>query len=155
MRDTGANVPESLLSLLAQQEALRGGRRPAQMFPAGSPELPLPPGMGRLATERGTFHFDPRQIGPMDILRASAAGRENDVLGLGPLSKDDVYAIMAQTGEHPVVVVERDKRGAEVKAALATPSTARMQAAAIEAGKGDGHRVAIEPLLTTLARRGA
>lgn len=151
--DTGDNLPETLPSLLGQQEQLIEGRRPAQMFPAGTPELPVPDGMERLATSRGAYHFNPAKVTARDVAAASAKGRENDILGLGPLSKDDVKAEMRRTGEPPVVVVERDAMGNEIKAALATPGTAHLQALEIAGAMAPDHVLSIEPVRDVLAGR--
>jgi len=152
--DTGMNVPETTDSLRAQQRQLIEGRRPAQMFPRGTPELPLPPGMDRVETERGVFHFDPIQITGEEILRASAMGRENEVLGLGPISKDDVMDIVRRTGERPVAITERDPAGSEVRASMATPSTVEMQSDDILRSAAPGHSVDVEPVEDVIGQRG-
>lgn len=151
--DTGDNLPETLPSLMGQQEQLIEGRRPAQMFPAGTPELPVPTGMERLETGRGAYHFNPAKVTARDVAAASRSGRENDILGLGPLSKADVQAEMRRTGEPPVVVVERDAAGNEIKASLATPGTAHLQALAIAGDMAPDHVLSIEPLGDVLQGR--
>lgn len=151
--DTGDNLPETLPTLLAQQNDLIAGRRPAQMFPVGTGELPLPDGMGRVETPRGTFHFHPARVTAKDVALSSLKRRENDVLGLGPLSKDDIRRVIARTGERPLAVVERDADENEVKASVATPSTAEMQARGMAQDIGPDHRIGVEPLEGVLADR--
>lgn len=151
--DTGANVAESAATLQAQQTELIEGRRTAMMFPAGSKELPLPEGFERLANERGIFHFDPDQISAERIRAASAAGRENEILGLGKYSKGDVDAHAAATGEPEVSVVERAADGTERKAAVSTPSLAPEVAQEMAQQAGPGASVKVEPVAQTLLER--
>lgn len=150
--DTGLNRPERGEDLRAQQQQLVAGNRKAQMFPVGTAELPLPEGMQRVETSRGVFHFDPRQMTADEILSASKNGRENEVLGLGPFNKADVQR-RVEHGEQPAAVVERGQAGEELRAAVVTPSTAPATVEALEAGKGEGSTVRVEPLEETLAKR--
>lgn len=151
-RDTGQNIPESRTTLEAQQQQLLEGRRPAQMFPAGTDELPLPEGMERIETPRGVFHFNPAEITRDQIREASAAGRENDVLALGPNSKADVAEHTA-TGEPEIAVTERQPDGAEVKGAVSTPSLAPETVAALEQTKTPGNTIQAERVDQVLADR--
>jgi hypothetical protein len=151
--DTGKNIPESPQTLQLQQQQLIGGLRPAQMFPLGTPELPLPEGMRRLETPRGVFHYNPFVISASDVQKAANSGRENEILGLGPHSKADVETVARQTGEPPMVLTERAPNGAEVKGSLTVPSLARDQGAAIEASKTPGNSVSVEPLGQVLSDR--
>lgn len=150
--DTGKNVPESKQTLIAQQEQLLAGRRPAQMFPVGTEELPLPDGLKRVETPRGVFHFNPQIVTEDDILTASKAGRENDVLAMGPVSKADTDA-RAGAGEPRVAVTERTPEGAEVKTVSATAGTAPTIAASLESSKTPKNTVQTEPLGKTLTQR--
>lgn len=150
--DTGLNVPERSETLLAQQQQLIEGRRPAQMFPLNSPELPLPAGCERVTTERGVFHFNPRLTSEDEIRRLSASNRENEVLGLGPYNKADIFN-RASTGQAVLVVTERTPDGTEVKAAVGTPNTAPVQIAVLECSKSPGSVIAIERLSGVLAHR--
>lgn len=143
--DTGANVPETPQTQAAQQQAVAEGRRAVVMFPKGSDEQPLAPGMARVRTPRGTFHFDPKQITPQQIRRASRDGRENEILGLGPYSKEDVQKRL-HGGEPAIAVTERQPDGTEVKAAVGTPSTAPDQQQAVAAGAAPGNSVQVEPI---------
>lgn len=156
--DTGRNVPEGEKTLRAQQEQLRAGRRPAQMFPLDAEgkatnELPLPEGMARVANERGVFHYDPQQITADQLLSLSAKGRENEILGLGPISKPEVDAAAKKTGAPVFTVTERAPDGTEIKAAVATASTAEATARALEKAKTPGNTVQAEATETTLAGR--
>lgn len=151
--DTGQNVPESIETLQAQQEQLREGRRPAMMFPAGSQEaLSVPEGFARHENERGIFHFDPDQITAEKIDLLSSAGRENEILGLGSVSKPEAMARAAQ-GDALVSIVERDAAGNEVKGAVGNRSTAARTVAELEGSKTPGNLVSVEnPEQTILGR---
>jgi hypothetical protein len=151
--DTGKNVPESEATLKAQQEQLLAGRRQAQMFPKGSRELPLPEGMQRTETERGVFHFDPGSgLTAEKIAALSADGRENEIIGYGSQSKQDVEARAAK-GDPRVTVTERTPEGVEVKAVLSTRGTAEEIAAQLEKSKTPGNRIAVEPVERVPAER--
>jgi len=153
MLDTAQNIPESAKTLLLQQDQLLRGLRPAQMFPKGSSELRLPDGFERVETERGVFHYNPRQITPERIKQLSAEGRENEILGLGPVSKPEVEARAAATGEPVVSVTERAPDGTEIKTAVGTTGTAAAQAAAMEATKSPGSVVSVETPTQTITER--
>lgn len=150
--DTGQNVPEARATLAAQQEQLVRGLRPAQMFPVGTEELPLPKGMQRMETERGVFHFDPRRVTADEILTASRRGRENDVLALGSWSKADVDQRVAR-GEERVAVTERTPDGTEVKTAVSTRGGAADTAAVLAATRTPGNVVAMEPVEQVVRER--
>ncbi len=145
-------LPENTKTLLAQRQALVGGTRPAQMFPHGTMELPLPSGMGRVQTVSGIFHFDPRRIRPEDIHRAAAFGRENKILGLGPFSKKDAM-VRVLRGEAPTAIVERRPDGTEVRASIATDSTKETQTAAMRQSVTTGNLLSHENPGDTLLRR--
>lgn len=145
-------IPESNKTLRVQQRQLMAGHRHAQMFPHGTKELELPRGMARTEADGGVFHHDPNRISAEDVKNLSAHGRENEMLGLGPYSKDEILHRL-NGGESPIAVVERDPSGTEVRTALGTHTTARQIHAAMDAGKSPGHRVAIEHPYKVLAER--
>jgi hypothetical protein len=151
--DTGRNRPERPEDLKAQQAQLVKGDRAVQMFPLGTKELAMPKGMQRVETPRGVFHFDPRRMTADEILTASKAGRENELLGLGPYSKTDVER-RAAAGEPVAAVVERGPRGEELRGAVATPSTVDATRDAMENGKSDGSTVNLERMENVLRGRG-
>lgn len=150
--DTGMNIRETVGTLLAQQQQLIDGLRPAQMFPVGTPELPVPYGFDRVETGRGVFHFNPRMISMGGVVRLSKSHRENVILGLGPYSKIEVLELM-NSGEAPLVVTERTPDGVEVKAALGTQSTLPSQVSALEQQKTPGNIIATEYLRWVLDHR--
>jgi len=154
MSDTGMNVPESPEALQAQQREVAAGRKPAVMFPRGTPELPLVAGLERVVTDRGVFHFDPLQVTAEDIVQASREGRENEVLGLGPLSKGDVASESMMSGEPPVAITQRDPMGREVRASMATPSTVGIQADTMLRSAPPDHDIDVEPIDGVLEQRG-
>ena len=152
--DTGQNVPENRSTLKAQQNQLMAGERAVQMFPKGTREMPLPPRMARVETERGIFHYNPEQTDAETIRKASADGRENELLGLGSIPKAEI-ARREAAGEKPVAIVERNAEGTEVRAAAGTEATAEQQRAELEKGKSPGNTVAIEDINDTLKKRSA
>ena len=150
--DAGQNVPESNAMLHEQQKQLKAGRKSAQMFPTNSSELSLPTGMHRVVTPRGIFHFNPSKVSRQHVVRLSAAGRENEILGMGPHSKSDVANRM-HAGEPLMAVTERRPDGTEVKAAAGTPSTAPAQVSAFHASKTPGSSIGIESVAGVLSNR--
>jgi hypothetical protein len=151
--DTAKNIPESTKTLLLQQDQLRRGLRPAQMFPAGTTPLPMIDGMEQVKNERGVFHFNPKQITAAEILSASRDGKENEILGLGPVSKPAAQARAAATGEKLVAVAERAADGTEIKTTIGTTGTAPAQVAALEASKSPGSTVKVEEIGKTIVER--
>lgn len=146
-------VPESNATLQAQQEQMLAGDRAVQMFPAGHPELPVPEGIDRIEAMNGdVFHYRPDRINPFDILTASNEGRENELLGLGPVSKTEVMQ-RAEQGEQPVAVTERTPEGVEVRGAAGTAVTAPAQVQAIEAVKSPDNTVQVEAPEQVIADR--
>lgn len=146
-------IPESHATLVLQQQQLLHGNRAVQMFPVGTKELPLPQGAQRIIAPDGdVFHYNPAKINPQQILQASAAGRENEILGLGPFNKQDVLQ-RVQQGDPAVAIVERAPDGTEVRAAGGTHSTAHIQMAHMERNKSPGHTVGVEDLRHTVMRR--
>ena len=155
--DTRRNLAESKATLLAQQQQLVRGLRPAQMFPVDADgkvtnELPLPPEMQRVETDRGVFHFNPALIDEATLVKLSGAGRENQPLGLGSQSKADVAARVAK-GDPAVAVTERQPDGTEVKTAVATRGTAAQTTAELKASQTPGNTVQTEPLGQTIQER--
>lgn len=149
--DTGMNLQEPLLTLRLQQAQLRQWLRPAQMFPRGTIELPMQDDFERVDTGRGVFHYNPSLVSEKNVFRLSLLGRENELLALGPYSKDDVF-LLASMGEKPLAVVER-LNGVEVKTAIGTPSTAPIQIEAFMLGKLPGSTVSVETVDAVLTWR--
>ena len=145
-------VPETHDTLLAQQRQLVAGHRRAQMFPHGTPELNVPHGMRRVQAHSGVFHYDPKKIDGRQIQLLAEHGRENELLDLGPVSKDEVIARIHR-GELPLAVVERQPDGTEVRAAAGTHVTAHHQVAAMQRTKSPGNRIQIEDVRHTLEHR--
>lgn len=145
-------VPESRLTLVEQQRQLLEGDRAVQMFPKGHPELTLPRGLQRLVVNGDVFHYDKKRISPKTIIEASKAGRENELLDLGPISKNDTAKRVAK-GERPVAVVERTPEGVEARAAAGTHKTAAKQVAAMNRAKSARNAVSVERPEHTIAQR--
>ncbi len=145
-------IPETAATLRKQQQSLIAGHRKAMLFPHKSSELALPRGMSRMKTRDGLIHFDRKKLMPSQIRKASDEGRMNDILGMGPVSKEDALA-RASTGEKPIAVVERGPDGTEAKAVLGTESTAPEQIAALEDSADPGDMVGVEPVQDTLMHR--
>jgi len=145
-------IPEPHETLVAQQRQLVAGHRRAHMFPHGTPELPLPHGMSRVEAHSGVFHYNPDKVHPDQIRMLAEHGRENELLDLGPVSKDEVLHRLNR-GELPLAVVERQPDGTEVRAAAGTHLTAHHQVAAMQRTKSPGNRVQVEDIHETMARR--
>lgn len=140
--DTGICAPETYATLLAQQRQLIDGLRVVQMFPAGTPELPLPQNCERYANHRGIYHFDPMRIDLDRIKKLSREGRENEFLNLGPFSKSDI-ARRARAGEIVTCITEYTADGIELRCVAATLDTVREQTAYFEATREPGSRIVI------------
>lgn len=152
--DTGMNKSETRETLLQQQRQLLAGKKLVQMFPLGTRELQLPKGFERVATGRGTFHFDPTRISAETIKELSAQERENMMLGLGPFNKADIFALM-QKGEKLLVLMEQTASGVEVKAAVGTRSTIQLQYEAFQEGKLPETVICVKKANEALLQRGA
>jgi DNA-binding ferritin-like protein (Dps family) len=157
--DTGQNVPEAPQSIPEQIAQIGTGGRKAAMFPKGT-VVPADALGGRKdlrkhRTARGTFIYDPKLTNPAEIQKLSKVGRENELLGLGPVSKPQAVADAA-AGATPVAITERTPAGTEVKAAAGTTATLPEQRAALEAAKTPGNAVAVEtPEQVVAARQNA
>jgi hypothetical protein len=101
--DTGICAPETPETLLLQQNQLIRRKRPSQMFPRGTSELPLPLGFARYENVRGIYHFGGIEV--ETIMDLSGRGRENEILLLGPFSKYDV-ALRLRDGEKVTYITE-------------------------------------------------
>lgn len=154
--DTGLNVPEQPQSIAEQITQIGTGDRKAAMVPKGT-VVPADLLGGRKdlrkhRTTRGTFIYDPKLTTPAEIQKLSKAGRENELLGLGPVSKPAAVADAA-AGATPVAITERTPTGTEVKAAAGTTATLPEQAASLEAQKTPGNVVAVESPAQVVAAR--
>jgi hypothetical protein len=160
--DTGQNVPEKPAGIAAQLQQIGQGGRKAVMLPKGTvvtdllmqgAKLPGGRKLKSMNTPRGRFIYDPKLVTPSEIIKLSAVGRENELLGLGPVSKPEAVARVS-AGEAPTAVTERTPAGDEVKAALGTDQTAPAQVASLEANKTPGNTVQQETPETVVAARG-
>lgn len=153
---SGQTVPESRAALHAQVEQLANRNRAVVVFPKGTKASDLPPvpaGMKRVSggmKDVATIYYDPDRISGLDIRKAVREGRINELIGIGPYSKEEIAA-RVQAGEPAVGVVGRDAEGNEVQSAVGTPSTAPEQAAAIS--RDPNLTVGIEHPADTLGAR--
>jgi len=138
--ETERCLPESRRTLELQQEQLKAGRRDVQMFPSGTPELPLPAGWSRFENDRGVFHFHADRISADEIARLSAQGRENVFLKLGPYSKPEIMD-RYRNGERLYYVTEYTPDGVEFRSAVGTESTIDEQFDYFELSKEPGNTV--------------
>jgi hypothetical protein len=137
--DTGRSVPESIETLILQQQQLVLEKRNAQMFPSGTIELQIPEGCERYANIRGVYHF--RNV-PVDrIKELSEQGRENEILLLGPFSKYDI-ALRVRTGENLTYITEYIG-GIELRCAVGTDGTIDLQNDYFERTKEPGGVIVI------------
>lgn len=154
--DTGTNVPEKPDSIAEQIAQIGTGDRKAVMVPKGT-VVPAATLSGRtdlkiMRTPRGRFIFDPKLVDRSTISKLSAVGRENELLGLGPVSKPAAVADAA-AGAAPVAITERTPAGVEVKAAAGTTATLPQQRASLEVQKTPGNVVAVETPEQVIAER--
>ncbi len=154
--DTGMNVPEQPESIAAQTAQIGTGERKAVMLPRGSKDIPKknPEGFSRVVTDRGVFFYDKKLTNAAEIRELSKLGRENELLGLGPVSKPAAVADAA-AGATPVAITERTPAGTEVKAAAGTTATLPEQVASLEAQKTPGNAVAVEAPEAVVEKRNA
>jgi hypothetical protein len=153
VEDHGRTLPETPHTLALQHQALLEGKKAAVMYPHNGHEPPpLPHGAAETATKDGVFHFNPAMISEEQIHAASDADRLNDILGLGPFNKNDVYQRIMQ-GEQPVSVISKDRHGHEAAAAWGTEQTAPNQMAALQGHMPEGGSVGVEHPLQTLQGR--
>lgn len=146
-------VPESNETLVEQQKQLLDGSRNAQLFPKGKGELKLPKGIYRAKMPNGDiFHYAPKRMNAKKLLQASKTGHENDVLGLGPITKHEAVK-RASKGEHPVAIVERTPKGVETRAAAGTHATMAAQLHTMAQNKSAGNFLSVEHPWHTLAKR--
>jgi len=157
--DTGTNLQQPAADLLAEQEELISGQRAVQMFPTNTAPLDLPEGMKKTKTRRGIFHYNPnatlpdgRKVTEGLIQQLSAKGRENELLGLGDRSKQEVAAAAPSEGGD-TVVSEMTPEGARVRSAAATVADAERQAQAMRETAAPQNNVVIEPTEQALASR--
>lgn len=149
MESCTAETPETLR---IQQRQLLDGRRDAQMFPAGTPELALPAGLERHVGARGIFHYQPERISSSQIESLSRAGRENEILNLGPFSKADIVD-RVNAGEQLLCLTERTANGTEIRSAAATASTIPVQRQYFETTREPGISIEIRALVEVLSNR--
>ena len=156
--DTGQNVPEAPQSIQEQIKQIGTGGRKAVMLPVGT-VVPKgitgnKTGLKKIPTGRGVFVYDPKLVSVAEINRLSKVGRENELLGLGPVSKPEAVAA-AEAGATPVAVTERTPAGTEVKAAAGTTETVPAQVASLETQKTPGNVVAVETPEAVVVKRNA
>jgi hypothetical protein len=151
--DVGKTIPESRHTLELQRQAFLQGKKAAILYPHGShaPHA-LPKGAKSITTKDGVIHYNPRMLSEHQIMMASETNRLNEILGMGPFSKEDVSKLV-EMGERPLNVVARDGEGKEALAALGTPSTAHHQMNAMRSQVPPGGSLDIEPPKQVLENR--
>lgn len=162
--DTLGTVPEAPATLAQQAADLsdRTNARVAMFIPRSSlaaGDAPRPTGpnirMARLPDGAGILYWDFKKTNGLtvrDALAEYADGNLGELLGLGPFTKADVLASVAE-GNAPLAVTERTPDGVEVKAAAGTQETVAEQVAAIEADAAPGNTVQVEDPAAVLAGR--
>lgn len=133
-------IPERTATLVLQQAQLLTGRRVAQMFPLGTPELPLPEGLVRLVTTEGVFHYWPKY--EYLVLNAIEANQLNMILMLGPYNKEHVLRRIKRD-EAPLCIVERIQ-GVELRCTITSRATIEAQMTYFDATKEPNSEVAVE-----------
>lgn len=146
-------IPESRDTLRAQQKHLVSGHRRAQLFPRGTSELDLPRGMSKTQTHLGSVHYNPDKISGDHVRHLVANNKANELLDLGPVTKEEALHRVNHMGEHPVAVVERQPDGTEVRAASGSHVTAPYQLHHMERTKVPGNHVRLEHPANVIAHR--
>lgn len=142
MDDTWQNIPESVATLLHQQNEMLSGERTVQMFPNGTRELPLLTGCARYVNARGIFHYWPHKVTEEVIELLSSQGKENLLLRLGPYSKAEI-AKRLENGENLVFITEYSPMGTEVRSAVGTDETIPMQQKYFEQTMSEGNHIVV------------
>ena len=157
--DTGTNLQQPAADLLAEQEELISGQRAVQMFPTNTTPLKLPKGMKKSKTSRGVFHYNPDAMLPNGskvteglIQRLSAMGRENELLGLGDRTKQEVAAAAPVEGG-VTTVNEVTPAGDTVKSVATTVADADRQAQMLSENAAPENKVEIKPTEQALGPR--
>jgi hypothetical protein len=153
VQDHGKTVAESHRTLELQKQAFMQGKKAAILYPLNA-HVPhaLPKGAKSVTTGDGVFHYNPQMVSEPQIRAASQAGRINDILGMGPFSKNDVMQRVGM-GEQPLNVVARDALGTEALAALGTANTAPHQIAAMQKQVPQGGHIGVEPVQDVIHER--
>jgi len=149
--DVGKTVPESPHTIALQRQMLVDGKKAAVLHTSGS-SVPPPEGMAAMHIPDGLLHYNPQMVSPQQIVHAVRSNRLNDVLGLGPYSKDDIFSRLQQ-GEQPLAVVIRDHGGHEALSSFGTHATAEHQIAAMRHQVPDGGSIGVEPVENVLRER--
>ena len=155
VNDISMTVPEKPATIALQRQALAKKKRPAVLYPKGGRHPPpLMPGMRAAHIKDGVVHYDPQSISASQVHSAAATGRLNEILGLGPYSKNDIMG-RVRNGEQPLAVVARDPIGQEAVSAVGTSQTAPEQIDALEKQAPEGGTVGVENPLQILSERTA
>ena len=149
--DVGKTIPESPHTIALQRQMLVDGKKAAVLHTSGS-SVPPPEGMAAMHIPDGLLHYNPQMVSPQQIVHAVHSNRLNDVLGLGPYSKDDIFSRLQQ-GEQPLAVVIRDQGGHEALSSFGTHATAEHQIAAMRHQVPDGGSIGVEPVENVLRER--
>jgi hypothetical protein len=140
-----AAIPERAETLRVQQAALANGKKEVVFYPQGegfsqkdTKALRAQPNVETMRwpnKDVALFRTDgPNNLTADAVRGAVKQGRLNELLGLGPITREEATARVAG-GETPAAVVEQTPQGTEARAAAGTAETAPTQAAAMEATK--------------------
>jgi hypothetical protein len=154
-------VPETREQIEAQMSALVDPKdKRVAVFVPYNGFMPIKPEgnfVGAVPVKDGVIFYNSRkklgsmQVGKGLIKVLNAEGRRNELLGLGPLNKDEVAA----QGPLNLGVVERNEAGVPVKEVAATETTVPEQVASLEEQKSEGSTIEVVPAEEVLAARTA
>lgn len=142
-RDIAAqSVTEPRSTLDLQKQSVLNNTREMMVYPRGDGFTPLSKdekanGLRSIKYKDDIYVYNkdgPSKLTYNDTLKKIAKGDVNDLLGYGPVTKEEAVARTAQ-GETPLVVTERTPDGIEVKAAAGTDQTVERQVPALEKTK--------------------
>jgi len=134
--------PQSTLEL--QKQAVINNIRELMVYPRGEGFTPLSKAelktLGQAKDQKtgDIYVFNKNgdnELTHNKVVKAVASGNINDLMGYGPVTKQEAISRTTQQGETPVAVVERTPEGTEVKAVAGTNQTAPTQTQALEQAK--------------------
>ena len=161
--DTGVPtdaVTERPETLQLQQEALLNGQKELVYYPQSKGLIELPSGTKGIKQRQlpngdaVQFRSDgPNKLTYAKIHDAQKLGKLNDILGLGPVSREEATARSA-AGETPAAVVERTPEGTEARAGATTVEAAPETTEAMEQTKlAPENKLGVEPGEKPIAER--
>jgi hypothetical protein len=145
-------VPEPRVQLAAQVQELAEGSRDVVMIPKGTPVPKKPKGL-KYTQVAGVGVFYHRDNVSSDEIRAAVKeGRINELLKMGPTTKEEAAADVQQ-GADPLVVQVRNEEGVPTTEAASSSATVAQDASAIAEQATPGSTIQLTAPEQALAER--